>query len=81
MMSGLLSGLLADLPQPRGPQPGGSILFPRRRHSFGRLRSNAKPIPPPPAKAARIAAGRAKLIAKAERSRLRSEAARKEGVA
>ena len=77
MMSGLLSGLLSGLPASEGPQLRGSTLSLRRRSSFGRGRGNVHPIPPHPAKAARIAAGRAKLIAKAERSRLRSEAARR----
>ena len=76
MTHGLLSGLLSGLPQTGGSQAGGPIQFSRRRSSFGRGRGNVHPIPPPPAKYERINAGRAKLIAKAERSRLRSEAAK-----
>ena len=79
MTPGLFSGLglLSDPPQFDPPQSGGPIHFPRRRSSLGLRRgANNPPIPPPPAKRERINAGRAKLIARAERSRLRSEAAK-----
>lgn len=50
----LFSGLGSLLGQPSfrpGSQSGGPIQFPRRRGSFGRRRSNARPIPPPPGQA------------------------------
>ena len=78
MTPGLFSGLgLLSDPAVRPAAVRRPDPFPRRRSSLGLRRgANNPPIPPPPAKRERINAGRAKLIARAERSRLRSEAAK-----
>ena len=51
---------------------GGGPIRRGRRSSLGRRWRNRETVPPPPAKAARIEAGRAKLVAKAKRSAERS---------
>ena len=64
-------GFIGSLWPQRGPQLAGPIRR-GRRSSLGRRWRNRETVPPPPAKAARIEAGRAKLVAKAKRSAERS---------
>ena len=84
MKSGILSGLAARLGRAEflGLGASASTFAPPPRQRFGGKRySVSRPRPgrliaPPPAKAARIAAGRAKLMAKAARARARAKLAR-----